>query len=177
MAAEPGLVLRPYGHLFRQGVIATVACMLPVFLVLYFLTIPDGTWLPVLVTQVVATIVVTWASAAYFTTTIRVTDTQIIERGFFGRTTRYRLDEIVGVVRANTFGSGGFESIPQLFVCGPDGRQLVRMRGQFWSPQSMDALTSALDVPVTVVPDTVTNRELRAEHPGLLYWFERGPLS
>ena len=43
--------LRPFAHLFRQGVLATVAFMLPILLVLYFLTIPDGPWQAVLATS------------------------------------------------------------------------------------------------------------------------------
>lgn len=167
--------LRPFAHLFRQGVLATVAFMLPILLVLYFLTIPDGPWQAVLATQVLATVVVGLASVRYFTTAIWVDETGIAERGFFGRLTDHPIESIGSIVRAETFVDGA-SPVPQLFVCDHDGRQLVRMRGQFWSQESMDAVVRALDVPVTVVDSTVTTGELRTDFPGLLYWFERHPI-
>ncbi|CAN5467318.1 hypothetical protein BH10ACT7_BH10ACT7_20490 [soil metagenome] len=168
-------LLRPFAHLFRQGVLATVAFTLPIFLVLYFLTAPDGPWQAVLATQVLATIAVGLASVSYFTTAIWVDETGIAERGFFGRLTEHPIESIGSIVQARTFVDGA-EPVPQLFVCDHEGRQLVRMRGQFWSQESMDTVVNALDVPVTVVDPTVTTSELRTDFPGLLYWFERHPI-
>lgn len=168
-------LLRPFAHLFRQGLLATVAFTLPIILVLYFMTIPDGPWQAVLATQIVATIVVVLASASYFTTAIWVDETGIAERGFFGRLTEHPIESIGSIVRAETFVDGA-NPVPQLFVCDHDGRQLVRMRGQFWSQESMDTVVQALDVPMTVVDSTVTTSELRTDFPGLLYWFERHPI-
>lgn len=167
--------LRPFAHLFRQGLLATMAFMLPVFTVLYFLTVPDGPWQAVLVTQVVASVAVGLASSAYFTTAIWVDETGIAERGFFGRLSEHRIDRIGSIVVAETFVDGA-DPLPQLFVCDHEGRQLVRMRGQFWARASMDAVVQALDVPVTTVDATMTTGELRTEFPGLLYWFERHPI-
>ena len=176
--AEPSsILLLPYRHLFRQGLIAIVAFMLPVFIVLYFLTVPHGTWLPVLAAHVALTLLVAFASALFFTTHIRVSPEGLSERGFFGRTGAYRLDQIGSIVFANTVVGGNTESHPQLFVCDHAGRQLVRMRGQFWSKDSMDAVIATLDVPLTIVDETVSNEELHAAYPGLLYWFEKRPLS
>ncbi|MBU1588719.1 MAG: hypothetical protein KKH51_12335 [Actinobacteria bacterium] len=168
--------LRPHAHLFSQGIIAVVAFMTPVFVVLYVLTIPSGPWRAVLATQVIATIVVVGASASYFRVAIWVDRTSITEVGFFGRTIRVEADEIGSVFVAEVFEASGTKSLPQLFVRDKQGRQVIRMRGQFWSREAMDAVLATLDVPKQARENTVSTRELRDEYPGLLYWFERRPV-
>jgi hypothetical protein len=97
----------------------------------------------------------------------------ISERGFFGLQRHVPIAEIGSIVLAQTFDSLGHTAVPQLFVCDLDGRQVVRMRGQFWSRASMDIVIATLDIPVDPVADTVSTDELRHDYPGLLYWFER----
>jgi hypothetical protein len=168
-------LLRPESDLFRQGVFAVIAFMTPVFVVLYFLTVPDGPWLAVLVTQIFATVAVTLAAYAYFRAGIWIDGEGIIERGFFGLHRHVPVGDVGSIVLAQTFDSSGRNAIPQLFVCDHEGTTVIRMRGQFWSQQSMDAVVEALDVPVLPIDDTVSTDELRTDHPGLLYWFERHP--
>jgi len=168
--------LRPHASVFRQGIIAVVAFMTPVFVVLYVLSVPLGPWKAVLVTQILATVAVVGASAAYFRLAIWVDRTSIAEVGFFGRTTRIEASEIGGVFFAEVFESSGTRTLPQLFVRDKQGRQVLRMRGQFWSRESMDTVLATLEVPRTARDDTVSLRELREEYPGLLYWFERRPV-
>lgn len=167
--------LRPYSHLFSQGIVAVVVFMTPVLVVLYVLTLPNGTWPAVLVLQIVATVLIFAAAWAYFGTAIWVSPTEISERGFFGRKQTFPRESIGSVVVAETYASSLTETIPQLFVCDHDGTQIVRMRGQFWSRESMEVVKSTLDVPFTVVDEAVTTGELRRDFPGLLYWFERHP--
>ena len=168
--------LRPHSHLFQEGVLACVAFMTPVFIVLWVLTVPDGPWPAVLVTQLLATLVVTLASVAYFRTAIWVDPQGLTERGFFGIRTRFPIERIGSIVAASTFEGMSERVYPQLFVCDHEGRLLVRMRGQFWSQDNMDVVVETLDVPFTPVGDAVSTRELRSDYPGLLYWFERHPV-
>jgi predicted membrane protein len=170
------VTLRPLQQLFGQGLIAVVAFMTPVFVVLYVMTIPAGPWRAVLVTQIIATIAVVLAALSYFRAAIRVDPTSITEVGFFGRTRRVEAREIGSVFVADVFEASGTKTLPQLFVRDLQGRQVIRMRGQFWSRESMDTVLATLDVPKLARDDSVSTRELRDEYPGLLYWFERRPV-
>jgi hypothetical protein len=156
--------------------VAALVFMTPVFVVLYELTVPNGPWRLVLAVQVIAMGAMALASIRFFATGIWVDPTELRERGFFGRTTHLPVAEIGSLISAETFAGSGEETSPQLFVCDHDGKQLVRMRGQFWSRENMEIVIATLDVPHTTLDDAVSRGELQASHPGLLYWFERRPL-
>jgi hypothetical protein len=166
----------PQRALFRQGFIAVAAFSTPVFIALYAITVPNGPWQVVVITQVVATIVVTVFTSLFFRTAIWIEPEGLRERGFLGRVHTVALTEIGSVVIAETYTGGGTESHRQLFVCDRSGKQVLRMRGEFWSADDMELLASSLDVPKTTVDETVSRSELERAHPGLLYWFERHPV-
>ena len=168
--------LRPHPYLLRRGVGAAIAFFVPAFGVLYFLTIPDGPWAAVLIAQTVVVAGFAWAIIAYVRLGVWVTDDTIAERGFFGITKHYDVAQLGPIVLVNTFHGGWVETVPQLFVCDPAGRQLIRLRGQFWSHETMQTITSTLDVPITEIDHPVSTSELHAMYPGLLYWFERRPV-
>jgi hypothetical protein len=168
--------LRPKRVLFRRGVVAAILFQVPIAGVLYFLTLPDGPWLVVLITQVGAILLFLGAVVAYFRVGIWIHPTGVAERGFFGSTLVVPVKRIGSVVFVETYDPSGSETIPQLFVCDAAGRQLIRMRGQFWSKETMDQLSGTVEVPLEILADSVTNRELLDEYPGLFYWFERHPV-
>lgn len=174
-SSAPRRLLRPHSHLFRQGVTACVAFMTPVFAVLLSLTIPDGPWVATLVVMGLAAIAITLAAIAYFRAAIWIDPAGITERGFFGLRRHVPMAAIGSIVMAQTFDGSGPQSVPQLFVCDLDGRQVMRMRGQFWSRENMNLVIETLDVPFDPIADTLSARELRRDYPGLLYWFERHP--
>ena len=168
--------LRPHPYLLRRGVGAAVAFFVPAFGVLYFLTIPEGPWPAVLVAQIIVALGFGAAVVAYLRLGIWVNADSIAERGFFGITRRYDVSQLGPLVLVSTYHGGWVETVPQLFVCDPDGRQLIRLRGQFWSRDSMETVASTLDIPVTEIDHPVSTAELHAMYPGLLYWFERRPV-
>lgn len=168
--------LRPHRNLLWQGLIAVIAFMTPVFVVLYVLTLPSGPWRAVLVTHILATIVVTFGAAAYFRVAIDVDRDGVSEVGFFGRRTTFRTADIARVLCADLFDGSASRTIPQLFVVGRDGSQLLRMRGQFWSRDDMDTVISTLGVPREVLDESMSAGELRKDYPSMLYWFERHPI-
>jgi hypothetical protein len=168
--------LRPHSWLFRQALTATLAFLVPVFGVLYFLTVPDGAWIVVLATQAATAVVLAVAAVLFFRSGIWVDERGITERGFFGTLIVAPIDSIGSIVMVRTYHGGGADTLPQLFVCGHDGSQLIRLRGQFWSAETMGIVRDALDVPVTDLPESVSSRQLLETHPGLLYWFERRPV-
>jgi len=168
--------LRPHPWLFRQGFIATLAFLTPVFAALYFLTIPDGPWLVVVITQAVASLVFALACGSYFAVAIWVDKRGIVERGFFGGMITMPASDIGSVVLVQTYQGGSADTVPQLFICDHDGAQVIRLRGQFWSLADMRSICEELDVTVTELSESVTPRELLEQYPGLLYWFERRPV-
>ena len=168
--------LRPLRSLFWQGLGGTLAFLVPTAAVLLFLTVPNGPWhlVIVLIAIVIAAFLASYAS--YRTLGFWVGPTGIAERGFFGLRRYFPRENIGSILLVNTYAGAQTDSVPQLFVCDDAGRQLLRMRGQFWSLTSMEIVADSLEMPLTHVSDEVSMGELLDSHPGLLYWFERHPL-
>ncbi|TFB64034.1 hypothetical protein E3N86_03860 [Cryobacterium sp. Hz7] len=140
---------------------------------LFWLSIPNGTWRPVAIAQVVLLSICGLAYLAYTRTIIRVDAEGISERGFMGLVKDFSADEIGSVVLLDLYRSGALDTQPQLFVTGTDGRLLVRMRGQYYSRGAMDTVVDQLGVPMVRVPEPMTLQDLNRVRPELLYWFER----
>ena len=168
--------LRPRRSLFWQALAGTLAFLVPVSAVLYYLTVPSGTWPFVLALQVLIVVTFLASYISYVSLGFWVGPSGIGERGFFGLSRYVSRDEIGSIVLVNTYRAGASETYAQLFICNAAGTQLMRMRGQFWSMVNMQAVSDALDVPLTELLDDVTRAELLEDHPGLLYWFERHPV-
>ena len=165
--------LRPHGRLLLQTGLSVLALVAPVSAVLFWLSIPNGTWRPVLIAQVVLLSICALAYLAYTRTIIRVDAAGISERGFMGMVTNFSAEEIDSIVLLDLYQSGALDTQPQLFVTGADGRLLVRMRGQYYSRGAMDTVIDQLGVPVVRVPEPMTLQDLNRARPELLYWFER----
>lgn len=170
---------RPLLSIYRQGIIASVAFLTPVFVVLYVLYVPAGPWPAVIALQVAATILVFIAARRFRRTRVWIETDGLRERGFFGLTHRVTLTDIGEVVIAQTFTGVSAESKLQVFVCNHDGKQVLRLRGEFWSEDDMRAIATtvaqAISRPVVMLDSTVSKSELLLRYPGLLYWFERHP--
>ena len=172
---EESTRLRPYRRLPRQGFVATLAFLVPFFGVLFFLTIPNGPWQIVVITLLVSGVLLLAAWWSSSRVAVWASREGITERGFLGSVTAVPIEDIGSIVRAHTFHAGGPDAVAQLFVCDSRGRQLVRLRGQFWSIDTMNAVIDRLGIAVTDLGEPLTNRELLERYPGLLYWFERHP--
>jgi len=172
---DGALHLRPNPRLFRQAIAALLAFAVPTFGVVYFVTIPVGAWLPVLLAQAAVSAAFLLATWAFFRVGIWVHPDAIVERGFFGAVIRVPSDTIGSTVLVQTYYGGGAETVPQFFVCDQDGRQLVRMRGQFWSADNMATVRDTLDAPTSELTEGVSTKDILQHYPGLLYWFERRP--
>ena len=168
--------LRPLRSLFWQALGGMLAFLIPVSVVLLFVTLPDGPWPLVIVLQASVVLVFIGSYISYRNLGFWVGPSGIAERGFFGLATYVPREMVDSVLLVNTYHGSGTETVPQLFVCDSDGKQLLRMRGQFWSLDSMEDAAAALDIPLTYVSDEISKTELLDSHPGLLYWFERHPL-
>ncbi|MFC6354622.1 hypothetical protein [Luethyella okanaganae] len=170
------MTLKPHGHLFRQGSLATLALLAPVFAVLYWLAIPYGIWMSVLVAQLVLMALYGLTVVAYMRVYIRVDNSGVEERGFFGRINRVPVDRVDSILIADLYQGGTLDTHPQLFAIDENGRLLLRMRGRYWPQAAMDVVAETLGAPVTYSATPTTLAEFTRVHPELLYWFERRPL-
>ncbi|TFB47306.1 hypothetical protein [Cryobacterium tagatosivorans] len=150
-----------------------LALFSPIFAVLYWLTVPEGTWLPVAVAQLGVTVVFGLGVVGFHRTGIWVDHSGITERGFFGRVDSYPAAEVGSILLLELYLGDALDTNAHLFVVGVDGRRLVRMRGQYYSHASMDTVIEQLGAPVVHVSEPMTLRELNRARPELLYWFER----
>jgi len=166
--------LLPFRRLWWQALISVSAFVLPIGIVLLTLTVPNGPWQLVVGMWIVASVIFAIASWAFFGVGVWVGEDGIAERGFFGRLEFFRRDEIARIMIAHTFHNNGAATLPQLFLCDPDDKKLIRLRGQFWSLESMQVISDTLDLPLQILSSSEL-REINAEYPDLLYWFERRP--
>jgi hypothetical protein len=167
--------IKPTSAVLRRSALATGVFLVPFSVILYLITVPKGPWDLVLATEVIVLLVLLLSVIGFRRAGFWVGPEGIAERGFFGAKRFVPVSEIDSVVVVEHFENSESDSIPQLFVCDANGKQLVRMRGQFWSRESMDFVSETLPVPIKEVTDPVTAAELLDEYPGLLYWFERHP--
>lgn len=166
-------VVRPHAYLFQQWTIAVLMLMAPIFAVLYWLTLPNGTWVPVVVAQIVVTLLFGLCVMSYYLTSIWVDHTGVTRRGCFGRVRTLPFERIGSVIRLELYRSGSLDVHQQLFVVDPDGRLLTRMHGAWWPREAMETVVDSLGAPVERIPEPVTLRELGGSRPELLHWFER----
>lgn len=167
--------VRPLDHLFKQGLTAVLAFFVPLFAVLYWLTVPHGVWLPVVIVQLVASCSLIYAIYSYRHIKIVVSSRGFTERGFFGRKTQYASAMVDNVMIVEMYQSDTLDTHPHLFVRKADGTVALRMRGQFWSRADMEMVVDELAAPIVRVEEPVTLRDLNRTNPELLYWFERRP--
>lgn len=167
-------LLRPVAQLHGQTRLVTATLLIPVFAAVFWFAIPRGTWPRVFVALIVVTVVYAGASYLLSRVSIRIAHDCVSERGFFS-TNRVAAKRIESVLVITAYRGQSLETVPQLFLLDTNGDALLRMRGQFWSNDSIEAMASAFDVPVRRIEEPMTRAELRREHARLLYWFERWP--
>lgn len=171
------LTLRPRRTLGWSIGLPIVALVLPLLAAELWLLDPEGAWPFVAATGLVVAGMIGAAWVAYQRTQASVSVYGIVERGFFGRVTTVAARDIAGVLRMEVYRANSLETTQELFVVSRAGRGTFRMRGRFWTTQTMDSVATTLGLEETVRPEPVTLAELRETDPQLLYWFERRSLS
>ncbi|WP_395243893.1 hypothetical protein ACGGZK_17490 [Agromyces sp. MMS24-K17] len=126
---------------------------------------------------IVLVVSLAWAALRYRRTEVTASRYGLVETGFLGGVQVVPAREIERIVRLQTYRGVSLDTTDQFFVVGRDGRCLLRLRGDYWETESMDAIAAALDVPMQVREHPVTRTELRASDPQLLYWWERFSLG
>ena len=168
-------VLRPIRSLIVQSRAVLAATTLPVFAAMLWFAIPRGTCFRVLIAM--AVVASLYVATAYLFSRVRI-DIEpdgIIENGFFARNRRTAAKRIASALIVPVYRGQSLESAPQLFLLDASGELLLRMRGQFWSEQSVRVAATAYGVPLRSIAEPLTRQQLRTEFPELVFWFERWP--
>jgi hypothetical protein len=169
------ITLRPLPQLGGLTRIVTAALILPVFVAVFWFSIPRGTWPRTLVALIVVSLVYLVASRLLARASIRVTADCVTENGLLGGRTRVPAKRIVSLVILETYRGNSLDTDLQLFAFDPAGDRLIRMRGPYWSRESIEIMAAAFDVPTRRIEGPITVLELRRRYRDSLYWFERWP--
>lgn len=149
--------------------------ILPVFVSVFWFSIPRGTWLRVLVALVAVSLIYVVASRLLARASIRVTADCVSENGLLSGQVRVPAKRIVSLVILETYRGDSLDTDLQLFAFDPAGDRLFRMRSPYWSRESIEIMATAFDVPTRRLESPITRLELRRRYRDSLYWFERWP--
>ena len=163
--------------MFWRGLGSSCAFIFTITTVLYFVAGSAEHFPAIMTIQLVGVVAALTAYALYRRSGIWVSSQGVSERGFFGRWVHVPVSDIDTVLLADLYRGSGTSTASQLFLCGSDGTQLMRMRGQFWSLAKMRLVAEILDIPVTTAGTPMSSRELLVRYPRLLYWFEKKPVA
>ena len=167
------VVLRPHSRILLRSLIAFAAGTIPVFLTAYWFAAPSGLWPLVLAIQIALVGTALVAITGLLQTRIELRSEGVRERGYLGRVSKTSRTDVTDALLLDIFDSQSSETRKHLFVRGSKDELMLRMRGHFWSVEQMELVVRHLRVPVSYSKDPITLAELRAESPGLVYWFER----
>ena len=168
---ETTVRVRPRISLLRNGLAAVFVAGTPIFLVLYWFSVPRGTWMTVLALQLVASGIVLVFVWRHFAVYAEVRDGVLRKQAFSTRTS-VAVASIARIVLAETYRGQSTETVPQLLALDADGRRVMRMRGQYWSSEDMRRIADATGAPVTVEPHPLTSAQYYALFEGTAYWYE-----
>ncbi|UFS57911.1 hypothetical protein [Subtercola endophyticus] len=168
-------VVRPIRSLLVQSRAVVAVLTLPVFAAMLWFAIPRGTWPRVLIAMAVVGVLYLVAISLFSRVRIEIEPDGITENGFFVHNRRFAAKRIASAVIVPVYRGQTLETTPQLFVLDATGELLLRMRGQFWSEQSVQAVATAYGVPLRIIAEPLTRQQFRADFPDLVFWFERWP--
>ncbi|SEB88093.1 hypothetical protein SAMN04489806_2023 [Paramicrobacterium humi] len=159
-----------------QGIGVSVALAVPTLVTLYWLAIPAGAFWWVFGAQTLFLVVGIVVLVRYFRARIRVTADTLEEVSFFGATRRTPTETIGRAIVMSLRRNASMPPTMQMFVLDSEGRLVLRMRGEYWSDDDINAIAERLvTVPIEHIQGTVPLDELQRTNPDMLYWFERLP--
>jgi hypothetical protein len=158
----------------RNGALAFVIGGVPLFGVLIWRGAVYGTLALAIGTTVVCVLAAALCGWRYLSRVVEVVDGRLREVGFFSRRSQ-PVDAVARVVIAETDESSSAETVTQLLALGHDGRRLLRMRGPFWSKESMHAVADALGAPIQIEASPMSPKQFFAKYTSAAYWYEGRP--
>jgi hypothetical protein len=161
-------VFRPRRRLVARSIIAALSLVVPLLIVLYWLTIPSNAWIIVAGVQVVLTVLGLVAVFAVRKIRVTVTPHSLESRNLLGRVTTLSTTDIASGVLVNLYQSGSVETLPHLYLLDADGDVLLRFWGQIWPRSVLENLIDTLGVAVVRLTDPLTEAELGRIRPQLV---------
>ncbi|RZU66342.1 hypothetical protein EV379_2698 [Microterricola gilva] len=173
-ADDPGgETFRPREQVFTQTILAAAALLVPIFAVLYWLTIPSGTWMIIVIAKVLVVGLLVLFGSIFYRTSITVSAAGVRESGLGGLRRYIPRDEVEYVLFVSFYRGHTLDTENQLFIVGHDGNTLVRMRGRYWTAADMRKVLDILGAPATIIDEPQPINEFMRENAALLYWHER----
>lgn len=170
------VTVRPRRSLLTTAFVSLVLAMIPLFGVLYWFSFEHGSWLVVLIVNLLVVAVAVAALVRQLTVFSAVTVTELIGRGIFSPLIRVPLSRIASVDLVDTYVGQAPDTTTQLLVRDADGRRLFRMRGNFYPPGDLQRIASALPVETRTSTEPIAIGEFFRTYPGSAYWFEHRPI-
>jgi hypothetical protein len=164
--------LRPRRSLLWSGILVLVIVPLPIVATLITLGLSSGSWRISVIAEGVVLVLFVVGLFLLRTTYVMISASHFTERGFLGRVITTPISEVRSMVIAHTFRTSSSETLPQLIVRNGRGERLLRMRGVFWTEESMREAAAAIGVPLEEPPEPLTSRQFFEQYAGSAYWFE-----
>lgn len=161
-------VLRPRERIVSHAIIAALALFIPLFLVLYWLSIPRQTWPFVLEIQCGFTALGVIFALGVSKMVLSVTPDRLSVRSLLGRETHVATADIDSLVLVELYQSGTVDCLPHLYLLDSAGDVLVHLRGQVWSRSTLESVIDEIDVAVLRPPAPLTVAELGQLRPQLV---------
>ena len=165
----------------KPGLVRTVGfsvllVAVPVFGVLTFLGVHNGSWWIGAVGAAITLLACLFIYLRFRRTSIVVTDLAIEERGFWGGRNSFARADAAAVDLVHTVTPTSHEPTPQLIVRGADDRCLLRMRGAFWTADAMREVAGYLEPVAAAHQEPLTAAEFHTRYPDAAYWIEHRPI-
>ncbi|MFO7689376.1 MAG: hypothetical protein R6W83_02290 [Cryobacterium sp.] len=167
--------LRADAHIYRSIGVSCLALYAPIFAVLYWLTIPPGTWPVILLAQVLLVAVTALVLVSAARSTIWVSDAGIARSGPLRRRVWHPVNTIERVVVVEVYRVDDTGTQPHLVVLGKNGHALLHMHARVYARDAMNTVIDEIGAPVDHMREPVTLADLNRRWPQLLVWFEWRP--
>ena len=164
--------LRPRRSLLWSAILVLVVVPIPIVATLVALGLPTGSWGISVVAEAVVLLLFFVGLFLFQTTYVVISATHFTERGFFSRTVTTPISEVSSIVIAQVFSTSSSETLPQLIVRDSGGRRLLRMRGIFWSEETIREAATAIGARVEEPTEPLTSKQFFEQYSGSAYWFE-----
>ena len=174
-AHDAPLVVRPRRRLLRDGLLAIGLVLVALIVPLLFFAIPNGTFIVVVIAALAVVALTAYGVIDFSRSIVSVAGHALFKRSFLSRPFRVPLADIAVVHLVNVYVEGTTHAVPQLLALDEQGRRLFRMRGQYWSRESMGLVAAATRAPVVEAAEPLTQREFHDAWPQAAYWYENRP--
>ena len=164
--------LRPRRSLLWSGILVLVIVPLPIVATLITLGLSSGSWRISVIAEGLVLVLFVTGLFILRSTYVMISASNLTERGFFARTVTIPISEVRSMVIAHTFRTSSSDTVPQLIVRNKHGARILRMRGVFWTEESIRLAAAAIGAPLEEPVEPLTSHQFFEQYAGTAYWFE-----